>query len=168
MYIIFLHVYIHLYHNLVIANNVYMNQIFLLYTSRGYELLLLYNVIITRKQEFCPVSNQTDIFNCSKNESNEGDGNDVEKFTNVAKYMTFYSVCFEVGVGYLTWICFLIKFPYCTKGYSCAFACGGFARNRWCLCYFHSEKYMEAFSKTITPFLMIRRCYSFFNNCSNK
>ena len=119
---------------------------------RGYELLLLYSVIASGEQEFCPNVNE---FNSTNNTSNEDDGDDVEKFTNIAKYITFYSVCFEFSVGYLTLLCFLIKFSFCTKDYSCSFACGGFARNRLGLCCFHSEAYIEEFSKAIPPFLMI-------------
>ena len=78
----------------------------------------------------------------------------VKKLTNIARDITFYSVYIEVGLGYFTIICFVIKFACCTRGVSCAFACGGFARNRWCLCCLHSESYLKAFSKAITPFLV--------------
>ena len=128
---------------------------------------LLYGFIISGsgEREVCfyinsnnPMNSTTNTMNSSTNTSyidDDDDDDDVKKFTNVAKYITFYSVCFEVGLGYFTLICFMIKFAYCTRGVSCSFACGGFARNRCCLCCFHSESYLNAFSKAITPFLMI-------------
>ena len=78
----------------------------------------------------------------------------IKKFTNIAKDITFYSVCIEVGLGYLTLLGFIVKFSYCTRGVTCRFALGGLSRNR-CLCCFHSELYMEEFRKAISPFLII-------------
>ena len=79
----------------------------------------------------------------------------VKKFTNIAKYITFGSICIEVALGFFTSFCFMIKISCCTAGISCPTAWGGFARNRLCLCCFHSESYLETFTKAITPFLML-------------
>ena len=105
--------------------------------------------------EFCPDNeNQATVTNIS-NVTSDGTNDDVKRFTDVAKYITFVSVCIEVGLGYFTFHCFLMKFSCCTEGVACSSAWGGFARNRLCLCCFHSESYLDGFSKAITPFLMI-------------
>lgn len=142
---------------------------------RAFEIFLLYNLInislTTGQREFCfdiqtnGSNNTTSTIasNITTNTSKiitstsniNGTDNDVKKLTNIAKDFTFYSACVEVGLGYFTLFCFLIKFAYCTKGVSCAFACGGFARHRWCLCCFHSELYLKKFSEAISPFLML-------------
>lgn len=127
--------------------------------NRIYELALLCTIILSGEKEFCfDATNQTSIINNTTSDVDDNATSDVDdnvnKFTNIARYITFYSICFEVGVGYLTLICFLIRFSCCMEGISCSFAWGGFARHRWGLCCFHSESYIEAFSKAITPFLM--------------
>lgn len=108
--------------------------------------------------EFCPsddvpVNQSNNSINNETNTSNIND--DVQKFTGIAKDITFYTACFELSLGLLTFGLFLIKFLWCTKGVSCPFACSGFRRNRWLLCCFHSESYMDAFTTAIQPFLMI-------------
>ena len=106
--------------------------------------------------EFCPEdSNQTSSNDNSTNITSDDVKDDVEKFTDIAKYITFFSVWFEVIVGLLTFSCFMIKFACCTKDISCVFASSGFARSRLFLCCFHSESYLEEFTKAITPFLML-------------
>ena len=110
--------------------------------------MLLYNLLLIGEREFCSDnSNPT-------NSTNDDVDNNVKKFTNIAKYITFYSVCIEVGLGYLTILGFLVKFSCCTQGVTCRFALGRLSRNR-CLCCFHSELYMEKFRKAISPFLII-------------
>ena len=81
---------------------------------RVYELAVLYNIFIAGGQmEFCPENeDQSDVTNGTKDNTND----DVKKFTDVAKYVTFVSVCIEVGLGYFTFHCFLIKFSCCTEG----------------------------------------------------
>ena len=113
-------------------------------------------VIISNGQmQFCPEdTNQTISRENSTNTTTDDTNDDVKTFTDIAKYVTFVSVCFEVGLGYLTFYCFLIKFSCFTRGISCAFASSGFARNRLFLCCFHSELYLDKFSETITPFLI--------------
>ena len=122
---------------------------------RVYELAVLYNIFIVGGQmEFCPENeNQDDVTN-GTNITRDDTNDDVKTFTDVAKYVTFVSVCIEVGLGYFTFHCFLLKFSCCTEGVACSSAWGGFARNRLCLCCFHSESYLEGFTKAITPFLM--------------
>ena len=108
------------------------------------------------QMEFCPEDmNETSNINSSTNATSDDVNDDIEKFTDIAKNITFFSVCFEIGLGYFTFYCFLIKFACATKGITPAFACGGFARNRLGLFCFHSESYLEAFSKAITPFLIL-------------
>ena len=127
--------------------------IYIFFIYRGYNIALLYSLLISGQREFCyEYTNQTNTINSTTN-TNASYDDEVKKFTDVARDITFYSVCIEVGFGYLTITCFLVKFACCTKGVSCSFACGGFSRNRLCLCCFHSESYMKEFSKAITPFL---------------
>ena len=121
--------------------------------------MLLYNLLnvslTSGQREYCFIyTNQTNDNTTNTSNVNDTD-DDVKKFTDIAKDITFYSICIEVGLGYFTLFGFLIKFAYCTKGVSCPFACGGFARHRWCLCCFHSELYLEKLSEAITPFLML-------------
>ena len=105
--------------------------------------------------EFCPDGKNPDtIVPYSTNVTSDDTNNDVKMFTDIAKYITFVTVCIEVGIGYITFNCFMLKFSCCTENMSCLTACAGFARNRWCLCCFHSETYLEGFTKAITPFLM--------------
>lgn len=103
--------------------------------------------------EFCP--NGIDQLNNSNDSiTNTSDiNNEVKKFTDATRLVTFITVCVEVGLGLPSLLCFYMRFVCCTKGISCSFACGGFARNR-CLCFFHSESYLNAFTKVIQPFLM--------------
>ena len=101
--------------------------------------------------EFRPDNkNQANVTNVTSSDTND----DAKKFTDVAKYITFVSVCIEVGLGYFTFHCFLMKFSCCTEGVACSSAWGVFARNRLCLCCFHSESYLDGFTDMITPFLM--------------
>ena len=132
------------------------NNIFL-YLHRVYQLYSLYILLVSGFMEFCPndapVNQSNNSINSETNTSNIN--GDVQKFTDIAKDITFYTACFELGLGLLTFSLFLIKFLWCTKGVSCPFACSGFARNRWLLCCFHSESYIDAFTDAIQPFLMI-------------
>ena len=120
-------------------------------------------MLLSGERQFCyENSNQFEntTLNITTNQTiedddDDDDDDDVQKFTNIAKYITFYSVCIEVGLGFFTIGCFGIKFSCCTRGVRCQFAWGGFARNRYCLFCFHSKSYMEAYSKAITPFLII-------------
>ena len=102
--------------------------------------------------EFCPDNeNEANVTNVTSSDTND----DVKKFTDVAKYITFVSVCIEVGLGYFTFHCFLMKFSCCTEGVAYSSAWGGFARNRLCLCCFHSESYLDGFTKALyNTFLM--------------
>ena len=125
---------------------------YFLHLCRVYELLILCDLITSREMEFC--SGDNDIINGTTN-ATSGVNDDVKKFTNIARYITFYSVCIEAAFGVFTFTCFLIKFSCFTDGISCPTAWGGFGRNRLLLCFFHSESYLEAFTKAITPFLML-------------
>ena len=62
------------------------------------------------QMEFCPEDmNQTSNINSSTNATSDDVNDDIEKFTDIAKNITFFSVCFEIGLGYFTFYCFLIK-----------------------------------------------------------
>ena len=87
------------------------------------------------------------------NRSNEK--TDMEKYTDVAQDITYYAACVEVGLGYFTLICFLLKLSCCTKGTSCTYLFCGSMRNGFCLCCCHSETYVENFLKVIYPFVML-------------
>ena len=55
--------------------------------------------------EFCPENeNQDDVTN-GTNITRDDTNDDVKKFTDVAKYVTFVSICIEVGLGYFTFHC---------------------------------------------------------------
>ena len=75
------------------------------------ELALLYNIIASGQMAFCPDNDdQTDFINGTTNGTSNDADDDVKKFTDVARYITFYSVCIEVSLGYITFWCFFIKF----------------------------------------------------------
>ena len=81
--------------------------------------MLLYSMLISGAREFCYENgNQDSVFNSTTSQTigDDDDDDDVKKFTNVAKYVTFYSVSIEVDLGFLTVFCFAIKFSCCTHG----------------------------------------------------
>ena len=69
-------------------------KINLLATYRAYKLVLvlLYSIIKSGTQEFCP--NQTDGFGSINNATNDDDDNDVKKFTDITKYI--YQILFSL------------------------------------------------------------------------
>ena len=80
---------------------------------RANELSLLYDVINRGDMEFCHET--ITIINGTISDID----NNAKKFTNIAKYITFGSVCIEVALGFLTSFCFTIKVSCCTAGISC-------------------------------------------------
>ena len=95
--------------------------------------------------EFCSVrKDQADLDRDNATNISNAD-NDIEKFSNIAKRITYISVLWEVGLGLVSIIGFMIKLILASYGIPCAII-------RLFLCCFHSESSLQIIANNITPF----------------